>query len=71
MDVTPPIDAKMRALECYRSQFIEGRPTTPRSFLDELRERARYWGWTIGTGYGEPFASREEIGLRDLRDLTV
>ncbi len=70
-DVTPFIDAKMKALECYRSQFIEGRPTTPRSLLDELRDRARYWGWAIGTGYGEPFVTREEVGLRGLRDLCL
>ncbi|HMC66412.1 MAG TPA: bacillithiol biosynthesis deacetylase BshB1 [Gemmataceae bacterium] len=69
VDITPHIDAKMQALACYRSQFIEGRTAVPRSFLDELRDRARYWGWTIGAGYGEPFLSRGEIGLRSLRDL--
>jgi bacillithiol biosynthesis deacetylase BshB1 len=69
LDITPYVDAKMRALACYRSQFIEGRPTTPPTLLDDLRDRARYWGWAIGTGYGEPFVCREEIGLRSLRDL--
>jgi bacillithiol biosynthesis deacetylase BshB1 len=69
LDITPHLDAKMRALACYRSQFIEGRPTTPPTFLDDLRDRARYWGWAIGTGYGEPFACREAVGLRSLRDL--
>jgi bacillithiol biosynthesis deacetylase BshB1 len=69
VDITPHIEAKMRALAAYRSQFIEGRPTTPPTFLDELRDRARYWGWAIGAGYGEPFVCREEIGLRGLRDL--
>jgi len=69
VDVTPYHEDKVRALACYRSQFIEGRPTSPRTFLDELRDRARYWGWTIGTSYGEPFLCREEIGLRDLQHL--
>jgi len=69
VDITPHIDAKMRALACYHSQFVAGRPSTPRTFLDDLRDRARYWGWAIGAGYGEPFTSREEIGLRSLRDL--
>ncbi len=54
---------------CYHSQFIAGRPTTPPTILDDIRDRARYWGWTIGTRYGEPFVSREEVGLRSLRDL--
>jgi bacillithiol biosynthesis deacetylase BshB1 len=69
LDVTPFLDAKMRALACYRSQFIEGRPTTAPTFLDELRDRARYWGWAIGTAYGEPFLTRETVGLRGLREL--
>jgi N-acetylglucosamine malate deacetylase 1 len=70
IDITGSIDKKMQALACYRSQFIEGRSTAAPTFLDDLRDRARYWGWAIGTGYGEPFLSREEIGLRSLRDLT-
>jgi bacillithiol biosynthesis deacetylase BshB1 len=69
LDITPHIDDKMRALACYHSQFIAGRPTAPPTFLDELRDRARYWGWTVGCGYGEPFVCREEVGLRSLRDL--
>jgi bacillithiol biosynthesis deacetylase BshB1 len=69
LDITPYLETKMRAIACYHSQFIEGRPTTPPTILDDLRDRARYWGWAIGTGYGEPFVCREEIGLRHLRDL--
>ena len=69
LDITAHHEDKMRVLACYRSQFIEGRPQTPPTFLDELRDRARYWGWTIGTGFGEPFLCREEIGLRNLGDL--
>ncbi len=69
LDVSAHIDRKMEAIACYRSQFIEGRPTTPPTLLDDLRDRARYWGWAIGAAYGEPFVCREEIGLRGLRDL--
>ena len=69
LDITPFLEKKLRALACYRSQFIEGRPSAPPTFLDDLRDRARYWGWSIGTSFGEPFACREEIGLRSLRDL--
>jgi len=68
-DVTSTIDGKMRAISCYHSQFVEGRPSTYPTLLDDLRERGRYWGWSIGSGYGEPFVCREEIGLRSLRDL--
>jgi bacillithiol biosynthesis deacetylase BshB1 len=70
VDITQYIETKMKCLACYHSQFIEGRSTTPPTVLDDLRDRARYWGWTIGCGYGEPFVCREEVGLRSLRDLT-
>jgi bacillithiol biosynthesis deacetylase BshB1 len=69
LDISKHIDSKMRALACFQSQFIAGRPTTPPTFLDELRERARYWGWAIGASHGEPFLCREEIGLSGLREL--
>jgi bacillithiol biosynthesis deacetylase BshB1 len=69
LDISPHIDRKMEALACFRSQFIEGRPTTRPTILDDLRNRARYWGWTIGTDFGEPFVTREEVGLKGLGDL--
>jgi N-acetylglucosamine malate deacetylase 1 len=69
VDVTPHIEGKMQSLRCYHSQFIAGRPATPPTLLDDLRDRARYWGWAVGCGFGEPFLCREEIGLRGLRDL--
>jgi bacillithiol biosynthesis deacetylase BshB1 len=69
LDISDHLEQKMRALACYRSQFTIGRPTIPPTLLDDLRDRARYWGWAIGRTYGEPFVCREEIGLRGLRDL--
>lgn len=69
LDISEHIETKMRALACYHSQLIQGRPTTHPTLLDDIRDRARYWGWTIHTAFGEPFLSREEIGLRNLRDL--
>jgi bacillithiol biosynthesis deacetylase BshB1 len=69
LDVSAHLETKMKAIACYHSQFSEGRPPTPPTILDDLRDRARYWGWTIGAPYGEPFLIREEVGLRALRDL--
>lgn len=68
-DITTHIDVKMSAIRCYESQFVTGRDQTPPTILDDIRDRTRYWGWTIGAPFAEPFASREEIGLRDLRSL--
>jgi bacillithiol biosynthesis deacetylase BshB1 len=69
LDITPHLEKKIEAVACYHSQFIEGRPTAFPTFLDDLRTHARYWGWTAGTTYGEPLLTREEVGLRSLRDL--
>lgn len=70
VDVSAYHDTKMQALACYRSQFVEGRSTTPPTALDDIRDRGRYWGWSIGAPYGEAFVSREPLGWRGLRDLT-
>src|SRR5262249_35159448 len=67
VDVTAHHETKMTALTCYHSQFIAGQSGT--ASLDEVRDRGRYWGWTIGTGFGEPLKSRELVGLRDLQAL--
>ncbi len=69
VDVSEHFEAKMKALACYHSQFVAGRPQEPPTLLDSIRDRAQYWGWSIGVRFGEPFACREEIGLRSLRDL--
>jgi N-acetylglucosamine malate deacetylase 1 len=71
VDVSAHHDAKIKALECYHSQFTAGRAVTPPTFLDDVRDRARYWGWTIGTRYGEQFICREEVGLQSLQHIVV
>lgn len=76
-DITPHIDAKMSAIRCYESQFDTTQPpatlgaslSPAPTILDDIHDRARYWGWTISVPFAEPFASREEIGLSDLRSL--
>jgi len=69
VDISDAIEAKMQAIGCYESQFITGKSQEFPTPLDDIRDRARYWGWSIGARYGEPFVSREEIGIKDLRDL--
>lgn len=69
LDVTPHIDRKMEAVRCYASQFLTGKPQTFPTPLDDVRDRARYWGWTIATGYAEAFACREEVGIKSLAAL--
>ena len=69
LDISEHIETKMESIRCYESQVITDRSTEFPTILDDIRDRARYWGWTIGKGYGEPFASREEIGLGSLESL--
>ncbi|QDT92133.1 1D-myo-inositol 2-acetamido-2-deoxy-alpha-D-glucopyranoside deacetylase [Gimesia algae] len=69
-DISEYIDQKMQAVQCYESQMIAGRPTEHPTVLDDIKDRARYWGWTIHRAYGEPFASREEIGIQSFLPLT-
>ena len=68
LDISEFFEQKMKAVACYHSQFIEGRPTNP-SFLDRLRDEAAFWGKAIGVEYGEPFACREPIGMSDFGSL--
>ncbi len=69
LDISDHIDTKMRAIGCYESQLIEGRSTEFPTLLDDIRDCARYWGWTIGRSYGEPLTSREEIGVVGLESI--
>ena len=69
VDISDQIEAKMQAVGCYESQFVTGRSLEFPTPIDDIRDRARYWGWSIGARYGEPFVSREEIGIRSLQEL--
>jgi N-acetylglucosamine malate deacetylase 1 len=71
LDISDAIEQKMEAVRAYASQFLEGRPQVFPTALDDIHDRARYWGWTIGTAYAEPFGSREEIGLKGLDGIVV
>ena len=66
LDISQQWEQKLAAIRCYQSQFVRGRPDR---FLDQLRDEASYWGKTIGAQYGEPFASREPVGLSSLEHL--
>jgi bacillithiol biosynthesis deacetylase BshB1 len=69
LDISEYWEEKRAAVACYRSQFVENQPPGPPTFLDRFRDQAAAWGWSIGVRYGEPFASREPIGLSSLSTL--
>lgn len=69
VDISDYWQRKQAALECYVSQFFEGRAVDEPTIIDRLREQAGTLGWAIGTRYGEAFYSREPIGLTGWRQL--
>lgn len=69
LDISQFWEKKRAAIECYRSQFIEGRPQQVPTMIDRLRDQAAMWGWSIGVLYGEPFASREPVGLSSMAGM--
>lgn len=69
LDISKFWERKLAAIQSFHSQFIEGRPTEPPTFIDQLTSEAAYWGKTIGVAYGEPFNSREPIGMTHFKSL--
>ncbi|MDO8915715.1 MAG: bacillithiol biosynthesis deacetylase BshB1 [Coriobacteriia bacterium] len=67
VDVSEDLDAKMVALAAYESQFTTNEANV--GILPWVRVQAASWGALIGTAAGEPFYAREQIGVRDVRDL--
>ncbi len=69
LDISDVWEQKLAAIKCYDSQFVQGREHMEPSFLDQLTVEAAYWGKSIGVKFGEPFTSREPIGLSGLGQL--
>lgn len=69
IDISTTIETKIRAVECFKSQVHSGRDQSFPTVIDDIRDRARYWGWSIQAGYGEPLACREQIPVRQFSQL--
>ncbi|MBM3451342.1 MAG: bacillithiol biosynthesis deacetylase BshB1 [Armatimonadetes bacterium] len=67
VDVTDAFDRKMNAILAYESQFSGKRGNL--TIVEVIRNNAAYFGRLIGVPYAEPFAMREEVGLRNLDAL--
>jgi bacillithiol biosynthesis deacetylase BshB1 len=67
VDIAATVDVKRRSLACYASQFPAdaARPTV----LERVAAADAWWGSVINALHGEPFWSREPIGLRGFADL--
>ncbi|MFT5301227.1 MAG: bacillithiol biosynthesis deacetylase BshB1 [Mariniblastus sp.] len=69
LDISEFWEQKLESIQCYHSQFVKGREHLDPSFIEQLRDEAAYWGKSIGVKYGEPFTSREPIGMSDFSSL--
>jgi bacillithiol biosynthesis deacetylase BshB1 len=63
VDVSEEFSTKVRAMECYKSQFFEHRGAEAGAVLRYVADANRYWGQMIDRSYGEPFAVQETLGL--------
>jgi bacillithiol biosynthesis deacetylase BshB1 len=77
VDITDQIDTKIRAIECYASQF-DGKtwagevfPGGDRPLYDQIRMHAAHYGSLIRTAYGEPFHTAETMAVDDVVGLGV
>jgi bacillithiol biosynthesis deacetylase BshB1 len=69
LDISDHWEKKLDSIACYQSQFVKGREHLNPQFLEQIRDEAAYWGKSIGVKYGEPFTSREPLGMSDLGSL--
>jgi bacillithiol biosynthesis deacetylase BshB1 len=66
VDVSDHLEGKLRALRCYKSQFLKNPASRA---LDHIELRNAYYGSQIGRKAGEPFFSLENVGVEDPRVL--
>lgn len=67
IDVSDTIEDKIRALQCYASQFIENKKNE--RIFDYVRERAGFLGYQAGVRYAEGFTSPEYVMIKDLSSI--
>jgi len=65
LDITAEIETKMRAVDCYQTQFVLNSSPVPQM----VRTIGGYFGSRIGTAYAEPFFSYEMLGFSGLDQL--
>lgn len=75
VDITDFWDLKLASIKAFKSQFYDPQNKEPQSFissaefLDFIEARAREFGHSINSKFGEGFTVEKMIGVRDLFDL--
>lgn len=71
MDISRYETRKREILAAYRSQLVDNQPQGEPGVIDRVMDRNRYWGVMAGVRSAEPFASREPVGLKSLKDFLL
>jgi len=75
VDISNSIDVKTKAIKAHSSQFYDPKskesPTliSQPEFLDNITNRASYYGQYIGVKYAEGFISKKMLGVNNLFQL--
>lgn len=77
VDISDWFDEKIRAIECFQSQFggdmssIAGLYPAWARLVDRIRTQCRFYGHQIGVEYAEPYRVRELIRIDDVVAIEV
>ena len=77
VDISKEFDLRLKSILAHKSQFHDPKSKDPqtllsdKSFLDFVETRAKFYGYSIGAKYGEPFYSAEPIGITDVFGLKM
>jgi LmbE family N-acetylglucosaminyl deacetylase len=69
VDISESFNDKMKAVECYSTQFHNPKSKEPETFiskpqfLEYIKSRAEFYGFSISKNYGEPFFCEEKIEM--------
>jgi N-acetylglucosamine malate deacetylase 1 len=71
-DVTEAWETKMKAVNCYKSQFFDQKSKEPRTFIAEekflemIEARGKHFGALIGARYGEAYVTKQPPRIDDV-----
>ena len=68
-DISGVVEQKMRSILAYDTQFVQ--PEKNRKALEWIEASAKYFGSRIGTDAGEPFYTKEPVGLTGFDSLMM
>ncbi len=69
LDITGQLETKIAAIKAYHTQFVL--PEKNRRVVEWVEASATYFGSRIGVGAGEPFFTKEPVGLGSLDGLSL